>query len=191
MASLPGVGRKTAMRLVLHLLKRSPAEVENFSRAFTELRSHIQYCTRCGNLSDDALCAICTNNRRDHTVICVVEDMRDILALEATHQYNGVYHVLGGVISPMEGVGPADLRIAQLLSRLEAGEVEEVILALSATMEGDSTNFYLYRKLVPFKVKVTTLARGVAVGDQLEYADEITLGRSIRNRTNYEHSLGA
>lgn len=189
MASLPGIGRKTAMRLVLHLLKRDPKAVEKFADAFSTMRNNIRYCRSCHNVSDQELCQICMNNRRDRSLICVVEDIRDIQAIESTQQYHGLYHVLGGIISPMDGIGPNDLNITSLLERLKNEETREVILALSATMEGDTTNFYLYRKFSPFQIRVSTLARGVSVGDELEYADEVTLGRSILHRTPFESSL--
>jgi recombination protein RecR len=189
-ATLPGVGRKTALRLVLNLLKRSPQEVERFSRAFTNLRENIRFCKSCFNLADSDLCNVCSTPSRNHAVICVVEDIRDIMALESTQQYKGIYHVLGGMISPMDGIGPGDLRIEELVNRVAAG-AEEVILALNTTMEGDTTCFYIYRKIKDFPIKISTLARGVAIGDDLEYTDEITLGRSLMNRTPYEASLNS
>lgn len=189
MATLPGIGKKTALRLVLHLLRRDPGEVERFSGAFTRLRSEINYCNVCHNISDTQTCGICADAQRDRSLVCVVEDVRDVMAIENTRQYRGLYHVLGGIISPMDGIGPSDLEIDTLLNRVATGEVQEVIMALSATMEGDTTNFYLYRKLNGFPVRVSTLARGVAVGDELEYADEITLGRSILHRTPFEQTL--
>jgi recombination protein RecR len=189
-ATLPGVGRKTALRLVLNLLKRSPQEVERFSRAFTNLRENIRFCKSCFNLADSDLCNVCSTPSRNHAVICVVEDIRDIMALESTQQYKGIYHVLGGMISPMDGIGPGDLRIEELVTRVAAG-AEEVILALNTTMEGDTTCFYIYRKIKDFPIKISTLARGVAIGDDLEYTDEITLGRSLMNRTPYEASLNS
>lgn len=183
MASLPGIGRKTALRLVLHLLKRNPNEVAQFSTAFMNLRNQINYCSECHNLSDTSICSICSDPRREKTLICVVEDIRDVMAIENTQQYNGLYHVLGGIISPMDGIGPSDLAIDSLLKRIETNSANEIIMAFSATMEGDTTNFYLYRKLKDFPLKITTISRGVAVGDDLEYADEVTLGRSILHRT--------
>jgi recombination protein RecR len=189
MSSLPGIGKKTALRLVLHLLKREPAEVLNFSQSFTRLRNEIKYCTECCNIADQLVCNICADKNRDRSVICIVEDIRDVLAIENTQQFYGLYHVLGGIISPMDGIGPSDLNIDQLLSRVSAGEIKEVIMALSATMEGDTTNFYLFRKLSDFSIKISTLSRGVAVGDELAYADEITLGRSILNRTLFENNF--
>lgn len=187
-ATLPGVGRKTALRLVLNLLKRSPQEVERFSRSFTNLRENIRFCKNCFNLADSDLCNVCSTPSRNQAVICVVEDIRDIMALESTQQFRGVYHVLGGMISPMDGIGPGDLRIDELVNRVSAG-AEEVILALNTTMEGDTTCFYIYRKIKDFSIKISTLARGVPIGDDLEYTDEITLGRSLMNRTPYEASL--
>jgi recombination protein RecR len=189
MSSLPGIGKKTAVRLVLHLLKRPNAEVERFSEAFIRLKNELIFCKECHTISDTERCHICSDQRRDRSLICVVEDIRDVLALENTQQYKGLYHVLGGIISPMDGTGPSDLAIESLLERVSTGEPLEVIMALSATMEGDTTNFYLYRKLSAFPIKVSTLARGVSVGDELEYADEITLGRSILYRTPFEQSL--
>jgi recombination protein RecR len=189
MASLPGIGKKTALRLVLHLLKRESHEVKQFANAFTTLHSDIKYCQSCHNVSDAEICEICSDTRRDGETICVVEDIRDVMALENTQQYRGLYHVLGGIISPMDGIGPSDLEIDSLVNRVAQGNIKEIIMALSATMEGDTTNFYLFRKLKEFPIKVSTLARGVAVGDELEYADEVTLGRSILHRTPFEQTL--
>jgi recombination protein RecR len=189
MASLPGIGKKTALRLVLHLLKRESHEVKQFANAFTTLHSDIKYCQSCHNVSDSEICEICSDTRRDGETICVVEDIRDVMALENTQQYRGLYHVLGGIISPMDGIGPSDLEIDSLVNRVAQGNIKEIIMALSATMEGDTTNFYLFRKLKDFPIKVSTLARGVAVGDELEYADEVTLGRSILHRTPFEQTL--
>jgi recombination protein RecR len=189
MASLPGIGKKTALRLVLHLLKRESHEVKQFANAFTTLHSDIKYCQSCHNVSDAEICEICSDKRRDGETICVVEDIRDVMALENTQQYRGLYHVLGGIISPMDGIGPSDLEIDSLVNRVAQGNIKEIIMALSATMEGDTTNFYLFRKLKDFPIKVSTLARGVAVGDELEYADEVTLGRSILHRTPFEQTL--
>lgn len=188
-ASLPGVGRRTAARYVLQLLKRSPEEVENFTQALTKLKSHIQYCNTCYNISDTETCSICSNNNRDKSLICVVEDIRDVMAIENTQQFFGVYHVLGGIISPMDGIGPSDLNIAALLERVAKENVSEIILALNGTMEGDTTNFYLFRKLKDFNVQVSNIARGISVGDELEFADEQSLGRSILHRIPYESSL--
>lgn len=189
MASLPGVGRKTALRLVLHLLSRDPGDVERFARSFTELRNGIRNCTVCHNLSDSQLCSVCADDRRDHGLVCVVETIRELLAIEATGEYRGVYHVLGGVISPVDGVGPTDLSIDLLTERCNAGKVNEIIFALSTTMEGETTAFYLFRKISPSGVKVSMIARGVAIGDELQYADELTLARSIVKRQPYEHSM--
>jgi recombination protein RecR len=189
MATLPGIGKKTALRLVLHLLKRESHEVRQFANAFTTLHSDIKYCQSCHNVSDSEICEICSDTRRDGETICVVEDIRDVMALENTQQYRGLYHVLGGIISPMDGIGPSDLEIDSLVNRVAQGNIKEIIMALSATMEGDTTNFYLFRKLKDFPIKVSTLARGVAVGDELEYADEVTLGRSILHRTPFEQTL--
>ena len=188
MASLPGVGKKTALRLVLHLLKREEDDVDRFSRAFTKLKSDIKACDTCHNLSDHAQCEICSNPGRNHQTVCVVEGIKELMAIEATDQYRGSYHVLGGVISPMDGVGPSDLTIEGLLDRVRKGEVKEVIFAMSTTMEGETTAFYLYKKLASFDVQVTAIARGVAVGDELQYADEITLARSIQQRLPYENT---
>ena len=186
MASLPGVGRKTALRLVLSLLKREKADVERFSNAFLKLRNDLIYCSVCHNISDHEKCEICSDKSRDESLICVVEDVRDVMAIENTGQYRGLYHVLGGIISPMDGTGPADLNIDSLVNRASSGEAIEIIMALSATMEGDTTNFYIFRKLSHLNLKISTLARGVSVGDELEYADEISLGRSITNRVPYD-----
>lgn len=183
---LPGVGQKTALRLVLHLLKQSDAEVLRFTSAINHLKEEIQYCRICFNISDFQECEICTSSKRDHSIICVVEDTRDVMAIENTNSYQGSYHVLGGLISPMDGVGPSDLKIDGLVERMRKQDIKEVILALSATMEGDTTIFYLYRKLKEFNVQVTTIARGIAFGGELEYVDELTLGRSIATRTLYE-----
>lgn len=186
---LPGIGKKTALRLVFHLLKQSPQEVSDFSTAFTQMRNEIKYCTRCYNVSDNTLCEICSNTKRDSNLLCVVEDLRDVMAIENTNQFNGYYHVLGGIISPMDGIGPKDLTIESLVNRAMEGEIKEVIMALSSTMEGDTTNFYIYKRLSGTSVKISTIARGIAVGDELEYADEVTLGRSLINRTPYENSI--
>ncbi len=188
-AKLPGVGRKTALRYVLHLLRQEEKEVSAFSEAFLRLKQELKYCKNCHNISDQELCSICINPRRDHSLICVVEDIRDVMAIENTGQYNGIYHLLGGIISPMDGVGPGDLNINRLVEKVAGNQVKEVIMALRTTMEGDTTIFYLYKKLSSYTVILSTLARGVSIGDELEYADEITLGRSITNRTLYEKSL--
>ena len=189
LAKLPGIGRKTALRMALHLLKRKIPEVEALGTAVIQMRNEIIYCTECRNISDQELCAICASPKRDHKLICVVEDIRDVMAIENTGQFSGVYHVLGGIISPMEGVGPQDLHIDALISRVATGEIDEIILALPTTIEGDTTNFYLYRKLTDFNLRLTTIARGVSIGDELEHTDEVTLGRSIINRTPYESGL--
>ncbi|SEK95879.1 recombination mediator RecR [Parapedobacter koreensis] len=188
---LPGVGQKTALRLVLHLLKQPEADVTRFTAALDRLKQEIRYCATCHNISDNAVCEICASHKRDKGLICVVEDTRDVMAIENTNQYHGVYHVLGGLISPMDGIGPSDLQIDSLIKRIDAGagEVQEVILALSATMEGDTTIFYLYKKLKDFGVQISTIARGIAFGGELEYVDEVTLGRSIATRVPYERSI--
>lgn len=188
-SKLPGIGRKTALRLILHLLRQEESVADNFGNAIIRLRHDIKYCHKCHNISDTDTCAICADESRDHTTLCVVENVREVMAVEATHQFSGVYHVLGGVISPMDGIGPADLEIESLVQRVASGEVKEVILALSATMEGDTTNFFIFRKLAPYNVPITLIARGVSVGDELEYTDEITLGRSILNRTPFSDSF--
>jgi len=182
-SQLPGIGKKTALRLALHLLRQEEEAVKRFGQAVVEMRSGVKYCKYCYNLSDTEVCEICSNPRRDHSLVCVVESIRDVISIEDTMQYQGVYHVLGGIISPMDGIGPADLTIESLVQKVSDGNVTEIILALSATMEGDTTNFYIYRKVAQFNVIVSTLARGLAVGDELEYADQVTLGRSIVNRT--------
>lgn len=182
-AKLPGVGRKTAMRLVLHLLRQDTAVVEAFGNAVITLKHEVKYCKVCHNISDTEVCRICSNPARDASTICVVESIRDVMAVEGTQQYKGLYHVLGGVISPMDGIGPSDLQIESLVERVRSGEVKEVILALSSTMEGDTTNFYISRKLNGMDVKLSVIARGISIGDELEYTDEVTLGRSIVNRT--------
>lgn len=188
-AKLPGVGQKTALRLVLHLLNRDKEEVARFSAAVSNLRNEIQFCRKCHNISDLAVCEICASQKRDHSLVCVVEDTRDVMAIENTNQYNGVYHVLGGLISPMDGVGPSDLQVDTLVERLKENNVKEIIFALSATMEGDTTIFYLHKRLKQFNINISTIARGIAFGGELEYVDEITLGRSIVTRVPYENSL--
>lgn len=188
-AKLPGIGRKTALRLVLHLLKQPKEEVNLFGNTFIQLRNEISYCKVCHNISDTEICHLCANSSRDSQTICVVENIKDVMTIENTQQFNGLYHVLGGIISPMDGVGPSDLEIESLVKRVDSGEIKEVILALSTTMEGDTTNFYIFRKLSPFEVKITTIARGVAIGDELEYTDEVTLGRSILNRVEFTNSF--
>lgn len=184
-SKLPGIGEKTAMRLVLHLLRQEQTAVDTFGNSVMQLRQNVQFCKICHNISDTETCPICSNPRRDASTICVVEDIQDVMAIENTQQYRGVYHVLGGVISPMDGVGPGDLYIDSLVERASNEEVKEIILALNPTMEGDTTNFYLYRRLAPLDVKVSVIARGVAQNDELQYTDEITLGRSIVNRTAF------
>ena len=188
-AKLPGIGRKTALRLVLHLLRQEPSVADSFGNAIIRLRHDIKYCHVCHNISDTETCALCADTTRDSSTICVVENVREVMAVEATGQFRGLYHVLGGVISPMDGIGPADLEIESLVERGAAGGVKEIILALSATMEGDTTNFYIFRKLAPYDVRISLIARGVSVGDELEYTDEITLGRSILNRTPFSDSF--
>ena len=188
-AKLPGIGRKTALRLVLHILRQDETSVDNFGNAIMRLRHDIKYCKVCHNISDTETCALCADTTRDSSTICVVENVREVMAVEATGQFRGLYHVLGGVISPMDGIGPADLQIDSLVQRVATGEVKEIILALSATMEGDTTNFYIFRRLPPYDVRITLIARGVSVGDELEYTDEITLGRSILNRTPFSDSF--
>lgn len=190
-AKLPGVGRKTATRYMLHILKQSEKETEEFVSALLHLKRELKHCTVCHNISDKEVCNICSNHNRDKTSLCVVEDIRDVMAIENTQQYRGVYHVLGGIISPLDGIGPADLNIESLVKRMSAGNIKEVIMALSTTMEGDTTNFYIYKRLKEFNLIVTTIARGIAIGDELEYADEITLGRSITNRIPYENAFSA
>lgn len=183
-SKLPGIGRKTALRLVLHVLRQPVGEAEAFADAVLHVRKDIKYCSVCHNISDDDVCPICADARRDQSTICVVENVQDVMAIENTQQYNGLYHVLGGVISPMDGVGPGDLQIESLVQRVKDNDdVKEIILALSSTMEGDTTNFYIHRQLAPLHVKVTMIARGISVGNDLEYTDEVTLGRSIVNRT--------
>ena len=190
-AKLPGIGKKTALRLVLNLLNREVDDVTRFATAITSLREEIRFCKKCHNISDIEICQLCTNPSRDNSTLCVVEDIRDVMAIENTQQYRGLYHVLGGVISPMDGIGPQHLNISSLLDKVNSGKVKEIIFALSTTMEGDTTNFYIFKKLKETKVKVSTIARGIAFGDELEYADEITLGRSIANRLPYESSINS
>jgi recombination protein RecR len=187
-SGLPGIGRKTALRLVLHLLRQDVPAVARFSEAMIKLREQVVYCSQCHNISDQPVCGICRSPRRDTSLVCVVEDIRDVIAIEKTGQFHGLYHVLGGIISPIDGIGPADLTIDSLEHRVRGNlpGIKEVILALSTTMEGDTTNFYIYKRLHPMKIKISVIARGVAIGDELEYADEITLGRSIVNRTAFE-----
>lgn len=188
-SKLPGIGRKTAMRLVLHLLRQDKSDVEAFGNSIITLKNEVKYCVSCHNISDTQTCQICANPQRDHKIVCVVENIRDVMAIESTQQFRGVYHVLGGIISPMDGIGPSDLEIPSLIDRVESGAIKEVIFALSTTMEGDTTNFYIYRKLEKTGVEMSVLSRGVSVGDELAYADEITLGRSIVNRTKFSTNI--
>ena len=185
-ASLPGIGRKTAFRLVMNLLRRDSEEVRRFGESIVKLHGEIHYCTICNNISDTATCSICKDANRDKSLVCVVENIQDVMAIENTRQYKGLYHVLGGIISPIDGIGPSDLKIDSLEEKVKSGGIKEVILALSTTMEGDTTNFYLYKRLHKYDFSLTTLARGVAVGDELEYTDEVTLGRAITNRNPYQ-----
>jgi recombination protein RecR len=189
LAKLPGIGRKTALRLALHLLRQDPSEAEGLGNAVIRLRNEIIYCRECHNISDSEICAICASPKRDHFLVCVVENIRDVMAIEKTSQFNGIYHVLGGIISPMDGIGPDELNIEDLVQRAGANHISEIILALPATIEGDTTNFYIYKRLKESGVRVSTIARGISIGDELEYTDEITLGRSIVNRTPYENLL--
>lgn len=189
LATLPGIGRKTALRLALYMLRRDVTYMENFAGALLALRKEVKYCRICHNICDEEVCSICANPARDRSLVCVVENIREVMAIENTGQFKGVYHVLGGIISPMDGIGPNDLQIDSLVERVAGGEVKEVILALSTTMEGDTTNFFIYRKLTPYQVKVSVIARGVSIGDEIEYADEVTLGRSILNRTSFSDSI--
>lgn len=185
-AKLPGIGRKTALRLVLHLLRQPAEEVEGFATAISRMKQEVRYCRICHNISDEEVCPICSDHRRDQSIICVVENIQDVMAVENTQQFSGLYHVLGGIISPMDGIGPGDLEIDSLVERVSAGGIEEVILALSSTMEGDTTNFYISRRLAATGVKLSVIARGISVGNELEYTDEVTLGRSILNRTPFQ-----
>jgi len=189
LAKLPGIGRKTALRLALYILKSRKEDAEAFGSAIIRMHQDIRFCKECGNISDDELCSICESPKREKSLVCVVEDIRDVIAIENTGQFNGVYHVLGGIISPMEGIGPNDLNISKLIEKVEAGRITEIILALPTTIEGDTTNFYVYKKLHGTNITVTTIARGVSVGDELEHTDEVTLGRSIVNRTPYENTI--
>lgn len=188
-AKLPGIGRKSALRLVLHLLKKDLQDVEIFGNSLIQLRSEIKHCKVCHNISDTDICSLCSNPSRNPSIICVVENIKDVMSIENTHQFNGLYHILGGIISPMDGIGPSDLEIESLVSRVNEGNTEEIILALSTTMEGDTTNFFIFKKLKNTNLKISTLARGVSIGDELEYTDEVTLGRSIVNRMNFEESI--
>lgn len=185
-SQLPGIGRKTALRLVLHLLRQDADDVYQFTDAISRMKEEVKFCKVCHNISDQEVCPICSNERRDSSTICVVENIQDVMAVENTQQFTGLYHVLGGLISPMDGIGPGDLEIESLVTRVAEGHVKEVILALSSTMEGDTTNFYIFRKLAPYDVKISIIARGIAVGNEIEYTDEVTLGRSILNRTPFD-----
>lgn len=189
MSQLPGIGKRTALRLVLHLLKQPREQTELLSSALTTMRNDIQYCKECNTISDDEICGICSSGSRDKSLICVVEDVRDVMAIENTGMYKGVYHVLGGKISPIEGIGPSQLKITSLVEKVKEGKINEIIFALSSTMEGDTTNFYIFRQIKEYGVKTSTIARGIAVGDELEYADEVTLGRSLLNRIPFEGSI--
>lgn len=190
-SKLPGVGKRTALRFVLHLMKQNQTDVTQFGNAFIKLRNELRYCNNCHNVADKPLCNICENPNRDLSTVCVVEDIRDVMAIENTQQYRGAYHVLGGIISPMDGIGPADLTIDSLVAKTSKGEIKEVIMALSTTMEGDTTNFYIYKRLKEYNITISTIARGISIGDELAYADEVTLGRSIVNRMPYENSIQA
>jgi len=188
-ARLPGVGKRSALRLVLHLLRQDESQVNSLGESLIKMRKELSYCTSCFNISDTDICDICEDDSRDKTLVCVVEDIRDIMAIENTQQFKGVYHVLGGIISPMNGIGPDDLNIDELVTKVGQGEINEVVLALNTTLEGDTTNFFLFKKLKDANVQITTIARGIAVGDELEYVDDITLGRCMINRTPYETML--
>ncbi|MBD5189181.1 MAG: recombination protein RecR [Bacteroidales bacterium] len=189
LSKLPGIGRKTALRLALHLLRQEKETAFALGKSIIEMRESIQYCRRCHNISESELCPICSDSHRDPSIVCVVENVKDVLTIEATHEHHGLYHVLGGLISPLDGVSPADLEIDSLVKRVKEENIKEIILALSPTMEGDTTNFYIYRKLAGSPVRITMLARGLAIGNELEYADELTLGRSILNRTLFSDSF--
>ncbi|POY38105.1 recombination protein RecR [Flavobacterium alvei] len=189
MSQLPGIGKRTALRLVLHLLKQPKEQTSFLSQALTSMREEVRFCVSCHNISDVDLCAICSNEKRDHQIICVVEDIRDVMAIENTGQFRGIYHVLGGKISPIDGVGPNQLNISSLVEKVKSGEVVEIIFALSSTIEGDTTNFYIYKQIQDYEVISSTIARGISVGDELEYADEVTLGRSILHRVPFEKSF--
>lgn len=189
LSRLPGVGRKTALRLALHLLRRDERETDNLSNALTRLRHEVRYCRQCHNISETELCPVCSSPLRDSRIVCVVENVKDVMSIENTSSFNGVYHVLGGLISPVDGIGPDSLEIASLVERVAAGGVDEIILALSATMEGDTTNYYIFRRLASLPVKITQLARGVSVGNEIEYTDEITLGRSLINRIPFNDTF--
>lgn len=189
LSKLPGIGEKTALRLALHLLRRDQEVAEALGNAIIEMRRNIHYCPQCHNISDTGVCSICGDSRRDHSTICVVENVKDVITIEATREHRGVYHVLGGLISPLDGIAPSDIEIQSLVNRVAAGGVDEIILALSPTMEGDTTNFYIYRKLADYPVRITMLARGLSIGNELEYTDELTLGRSILNRMPFQDTF--
>ncbi|WMI65865.1 recombination mediator RecR [Aestuariibaculum sp. YM273] len=189
MSQLPGIGKRTALRLVLHMLKQPKEQITMLAEALQSMRNDIKFCKSCNNISDEELCEICSNPNRDESVVCVVEDIRDVMAIENTSSFKGLYHVLGGKISPMDGIGPHDLNIQSLVKKVEEGKIKELIFALSSTMEGDTTNFYIYKQIQEYNIYTSTIARGISVGDELEYADEITLGRSIVNRVPFESSL--
>lgn len=189
LASLPGIGKKTALRLVLNLLNRSEEEITAFTSSFQEMKLHLKKCIKCGNITDEECCVICSNDNRDQSIICVVEDIRDVIAIEGTGTYKGIYHVLGGVISPMDGIGPSDLNINSLIDKTSNGRINEIIFALSPTMEGDTTNYYLYKKLNLYGVLITTLSRGVSIGTELQYADENTLGKSLLYRHPFQTNI--
>lgn len=189
MSQLPGIGRRTALRLVLHLLRQPESQTVALSKALVDLKTEVKFCSNCHNISDTELCEICVNKSRQSEVVCVVEDIRDVMAIENTSQYRGLYHVLGGKINPMDGIGPSQLNIKSLIEKAQSGEIEEIIFALSSTLEGDTTNFYIFKQLEGLAIKTSTIARGISVGDELEYADEVTLGRSITNRIPFENSL--
>jgi recombination protein RecR len=189
LAALPGIGRKTALRLALHILRRDAGYTERLASSLVALRNDIHYCNECHNICDTGLCGICADRSRDHSLICVVENVKEVMAIENTAQFHGVYHVLGGIISPIDGIGPADLEIDSLIERAASGNIKEIILALRTTMEGDTTNFFLYRKLSPHNVKISVIARGISIGDEIEYTDEVTLGRSIINRMDFNDMI--
>ena len=189
MSRLPGIGKRTALRLVLHLLKQPKENTAYLSEALLHLRNDVKSCEKCHNISDTILCAICNNSKRNPDIVCIVEDIRDVMAIESTSQFNGLYHVLGGKISPVEGIGPQNLKIDSLVEKVSNGEIKELIFALSSTMEGDTTNFYIYKQIEKFNITTSTIARGISVGDELEFADEITLGRSIVHRIPFEQSI--
>ena len=188
-AKLPGIGKKTALRLVLHLLKEDSGISETLGNSILKMRNEIKYCRLCHNIADSDICEICANPKRDKSVICVVKDVRDVIAIENTGYFHGIYHILGGIISPMEGIGPNDVNIETLVNKISSGNIKEIIMALSSTIEGDTTVFYIYKKLKDFDIQISVIARGISIGDELEYTDEVTLGRSITNRVAYENTL--